>query len=328
MSRGRRAKVETLTQALAKLLEKELLPDLRTRAGAPAVAAALELWWKHERERKRTAAALAEWVDQALEQVGAAWILSCVFVRTLEDRGLLERNRLAGPGAADSEQYFFEIAPELGVRDYLLTVFRELGQLPGAEELLGPAKNPAWRLSPSEEGARRLLEFFREAGEGGLRWKFGGEDTRFLGDLYQDLSAAVRERYALLQTPDFVERFILSLTLDPALTEFGFEGLRVIDPTCGSGHFVLGAYDRLFEERCKAEPGADPRVHAQAALGQVYGVDINPYAVAIARFRLTLSYVAKAGMKALGDVPRLPPWWRTRSCTAAGVSGGWRSWRR
>ena len=60
MSRGRKAKTETLTQALAKLLEKELLPDLRTRAGATSVAAALELRWKHERKRKRTTTKLAE----------------------------------------------------------------------------------------------------------------------------------------------------------------------------------------------------------------------------------------------------------------------------
>ncbi len=42
-------------------------------------------------------------------------------------------------------------------------------------------------------------------------------DTRhFLGDLYQDLSEAARKKYALLQTPEFVEEFILDRTLDPA----------------------------------------------------------------------------------------------------------------
>ena len=33
--------------------------------------------------------------------------------------------------------------------------------------------------------------------------------TRFLGDLYQDLSDDARKRYALLQTPEFVEDWIL-----------------------------------------------------------------------------------------------------------------------
>lgn len=61
-------------------------------------------------------------------------------------------------------------------------------------------------------------------------------DARFLGDLYQDLSAAARKTYALLQTPEFVEEFILDRTLTPAITEFGHDVVKMIDPTCGSGH--------------------------------------------------------------------------------------------
>lgn len=34
----------------------------------------------------------------------------------------------------------------------------------------------------------------------------------FLGDLYQDLSEQARKDYALLQTPEFVEEFILDRT--------------------------------------------------------------------------------------------------------------------
>ena len=105
---------------------------------------------------------------------------------------------------------------------------------------------------------RRLLLFFQEidAERGGLKRHFDtqGRSTqplvdvyeklapqaRFLGDLYQDLSEHARKKYALLQTPEFVEEFILDRTLDPAIDEFGLEGLRIIDPTCGSGHFLLG----------------------------------------------------------------------------------------
>ena len=59
-------------------------------------------------------------------------------------------------------------------------------------------------------------------------------DTRFLGDLYQDLSEAARKKYALLQTPEFVEEFILDRTLTPAIAEFGFREVRLIDPACFS----------------------------------------------------------------------------------------------
>lgn len=310
---GRGSKKQlTLTQVLAQFLAKTLLPDLKNRAKDPAVNAALMRQWQAEKAAHRTADGFPAWETRTLEQVGAAWVLSCVFVRTLEDRDLLGRRRIAGPGAADSEQLFFEVAPSLTARDYLLTVFREVASLPGAEDLLGPARNLAWRLSPSNEAARALLDFFKQqAGQGAtdaadtLVWRFDGNDTRFLGDLYQDLSEEVRKRYALLQTPDFVERFILDQTLEPAIAEFGLENVRLIDPTCGSGHFLLGAFDRLLSHRRQAAPAIDVRDHALAALAQVYGVDLNPYAVAIARFRLTLVYLQRTGITKVAQAPRL-----------------------
>ena len=73
-------------------------------------------------------------------------------------------------------------------------------------------------------------------------------DTRFLGDLYQDLSDHARATYALLQTPEFVEEFILDRTFEPAVREFGLAATSVIDPTCGSGHFLLGAFGRLVQQ--------------------------------------------------------------------------------
>lgn len=307
MSRGGKKKEQTLTQVMARLLEKELVPDLVERARMPGVEAALRARWEREQAARRTADAFEIWVKHAVEQVGAAWILSVAFVRTLEDRGLLERRRIAGHEAYDSEHGFFRLFPALGPRDYLLTVFRELSRLPGAEDLLGPGHNPAWRLAPSNAAAQKLLDAWRKDDEARTPlWTFEGTDTRFLGDLYQDLSEDARERFALLQTPDFVERFILKLTLDPAVAEFGLDAVRLIDPTCGSGHFLLGAYDRLFDLRLGRAPGVDRRAHALAALGQVHGVDLNPYAVAIARFRLTLSFLEKAGIAKLAAAPKLP----------------------
>jgi hypothetical protein len=300
---------ESLTTALARLLEKTILPDLGERAKTPAVAAVLAEQHARERAASRTADSLGEWTPRWLEQIGAAWVLSCVFLRTLEDRGLVRHRRVAGEGATDAEQLFFEMAPSLTARDYLLTAFREVARYPGAEDLLGPGRNPAFRLSPSNEGARALLDFFRQPDESGkgLRWRFEGSDTRFLGDLYQDLSASVRERYALLQTPVFVEEFILDLTLEPAIKEYGLEETHLIDPTCGSGHFLLGAFDRICEHRMRTAPGLDAKEHALAALGQVHGVDLNPYAAAIARFRLTLAYLDKAGLGSLAQVPKRLP---------------------
>jgi hypothetical protein len=259
-----------------------------------------------ERARERTAEAFDGWLEALVTQVAAAWLLSCVFVRVLEDRGLIEQARVAGPGATDSQKQFFALAPSLTEREYLLTVFRELSRLPGVAGIFDARQNLVWKLAPSAEATKSLLELFRLPDAEAPAFRFGQGDTRVLGDLYQDLSEAVRKRYALLQTPRFVESFILDRTLERAIERFGLDETDLIDPTCGSGHFLLGAFERLVEHRMRESPGLDPREAARLALDAVYGADINPYAVAIARFRLTLAFIEKAGYRKLADVPELP----------------------
>jgi SAM-dependent methyltransferase len=302
------------TSALVSGLQPLLVmlrDDLLKRAKSPAVRASMQAAHRKEKAARRTGDTFDIWCRGRVTQVAAAWVLSVVFVRTLEDRGLLKRRRIAGPGAEDSEVQFRSLAPFLTLRDYLLMVFKELSRLPGAAGIFDARHNPVWVLGPSSEAAGEVIAFFRQtdetgAGAGALRFSFEGEDTRFLGDLYQRLDEGVRKRFALLQTPDFIESFILEQTLDPAIRTFGLGEVRIIDPTCGSGHFLLGAFRRLLAGWRDEEPATDRQVLAQRALGQVYGVDINPYAVAIARFRLTLAFLEAAGLERLDLAPPLP----------------------
>ncbi|MCB9631947.1 MAG: BREX-2 system adenine-specific DNA-methyltransferase PglX [Sandaracinus sp.] len=292
--------------AAAKPVLKALEADLLARAReSAAVTEALKVRHAEQKKAERTAEAFAPWQRQLVEQVAAAWLLTCVFARALEDRGLLERNRIAGPGATDAQKLFFELAPSLTERDYLDAVFRELSHHPAAADLFGPKHNPVWLLAPSAEGAKALLSLFRSPSADAPAFRFGVASTRYLGDLYQDLNENVRERFALLQTPDFVEEFILDRTLDPAIEKFGLDDTELIDPTCGSGHFLLGAFDRFFDRFQRAQPDRPAALLAKAALDKVHGADLNPYAVAIAKFRLTLAFLDKAGIDKLRAAPAL-----------------------
>lgn len=303
------ANLPKLLQPALKALEKDLL----TRAKTERVEAGLKRAWEDEQKAGQTGLGFDPWRRERITQLAVAWILSVVFVRTLEDRGYIDP-RVAGASldalraAEDRETLFTQVAPALGPREYLLAVFRELSKLPGARDVFDTKHNPVWVLSPSSEAARALLDFFRKRDASGApAIVFTGEDTRFLGDLYQDLSEAVRKRYALLQTPEFVEEFILDQTLDPAIAEFGLAEVSLIDPTCGSGHFLLGAFRRLLGSWQKETPTENIADLARRALDQVYGVDINPYAVAIARFRLVLALLDAVGIKRLERAPDIKP---------------------
>lgn len=280
--------------------------DLRARCDAePTVDAPLKARYEEARARSRTALTYKAWREEELTNVAVAWVLACVFVRFLEDNGLVDTLHLAGPNAAglgrarDQHELFFREHPHLTEREYLERVFTATAALPSMAEFFDRRHNPLWSVGPTGDAAAALVNFWRRADPETGRPVHDFADpewnTRFLGDLYQDLSAAARKRYALLQTPVFVEQFILDRTLTPAIETFGFRVVRMIDPTCGSGHFMLGGFARLHKLWVEAEPAEAPAVLAQRALDQVFGVDLNPNVVAIARFRLLLAALRVAG---------------------------------
>jgi hypothetical protein len=331
--------IKTLLPELRKLVT-DLADDLLDRSmGDSAIDAGLRDAFHQIEKGGRTAQAFEVWRDDYLDQVAVAWVLACVFVRFMEDNHLIDECWLAGEGerrkrAEDTHELFFREHPHDTDREYFQHVFKEVGKIPAAKDLFAEGKTPLWAVAPSGDGAMKLLKFWREidAETGELKRRFnhelheshesdkknkepdhnsssirvirvirGSDPTRFLGDLYQELSEKAKKKYALLQTPVFVEEFILDRTLTPALDEFGLEKVRMIDPTCGSGHFLLGGFARLFDLWSRRE--SNEIVAAQKALDGVWGVDINPFAVAIARFRLIVAAVRVCGINRLKQAP-------------------------
>nr|WP_033255815.1 BREX-2 system adenine-specific DNA-methyltransferase PglX [Kitasatospora phosalacinea] len=323
--------------------QNELLKDLRKQVAAleddlrersqdvPEFAEKLDDEYQRARVAERTAATYESWREERITQAAVAWVLGTVFVRFCEDNGLIEWPWLAGPGerleiAEERHEAYFRENPEQNDRDWLIAAFDHLA---AANETAGGLfdrnHNPLWGLTPSYEAARALLAFWRRRdknGEAVHLFESTDWDTRFLGDLYQNLSEHARKTYALLQTPEFVEEFILDLTLEPAVEEFGLwpeltireggssverRGLRTIDPACGSGHFLLGIFQRLLTRyREEAGPGVDDWTNVRAALEAVHGCDKNPFAVSIARFRLLVAALKEAGVGRLDQAPKFP----------------------
>lgn len=103
-------------------------------------------------------------------------------------------------------------------------------------------------------------------------------------------------------TPTCLVEQVLKTALDPLLDACGKNqkkllDLRVIDPACGSGHFLLGAARRIAERLADARipgqmGGATPDVFQRAMHDVIrhciYGVDINPMAIELVRMNLWL----------------------------------------
>lgn len=312
--------------------------DLEQQVKAiPEVGTRLRGEYEQARKLGRTAATWNAWLGERITQVAVAWVLGTVFVRFSEDNRLIAEPYITSPDVAGREtaqaryEEYLEKDADPTYRGWLETAFAELGSGQAGRLLFDRAHNPLYQIPLSHDGAGALLAFWREqragegTGDGDANGGSGGGsgpvlvhdfsdplsedgtegwDTRFLGDLYQDLSEAARKTYALLQTPEFVEEFILDRTMTPALREFGFEKLKMIDPTCGSGHFVLGAFRRLVRMWAEQRPEVGPYERVRAALESVHGVDLNPFAIAVARFRLLVAAMAASGMRTFKEARR------------------------
>ncbi|MEU2050358.1 SAM-dependent methyltransferase, partial [Streptomyces albidoflavus] len=244
-------------QKQVKAAETDL--DAQVKA-VPEVGARLRGEYEQAKKLGRTAATWNSWLGERVTQVAVAWVLGTVFVRFSEDNRLIAEPYITAPDVAGREvaqaryeEYMAKDADPT-YRGWLETAFEELGAGQAGRLLFDRDHNPLYQIPLSHDGAGALLAFWRqqksvaaeaeaEDGSGStsvLVHDFTdplsedgteGWDTRFLGDLYQDLSEAARKTYALLQTPEFVEEFILDRTMTPAVREFGFEELKMIDPT-------------------------------------------------------------------------------------------------
>lgn len=303
---------------------KLLQADLRERADDPSDPWGARLREQHGTalERGRTGHPWVTWRDNEVDQAAVAWVVASTFLRFCEDNDLLVGARddegrlvaqpwISGPGvllsrAIEHETAYFTAIPSANRRDWLQQAFTVLASQPAGRSLVDPDHSPVWTALISAEAADRLVTFWRATdSDGELVHDFTDPDldTRFLGDLYQELSEHAKKTYALLQTPEFVEEFILDLTLTPAVEEFGLKGLKLIDPTCGSGHFLLGAFARLNRYWNDEAPALDVRERVQRAMSSIHGVDINPFAVAIARFRLTVAGLQAIRATSLVEAP-------------------------
>lgn len=153
-----------------------------------------------------------------------------------------------------------------------------------------------WRAMETEEFGsvyESLLELQPQLGEDGKTLHFASEAAEQKGNQ--------RKITGSYYTPDSLVQLLLDTTLDPVLDEREAQAadpaealleLTVIDPACGSGHFLLAAARRIATRVARHRMGGVPSAadfrHAlrEVACRCLYGVDRNPMAVELTKVAL------------------------------------------
>lgn len=187
-------------------------------------------------------------------------------------------------------------AAKLENRALLLAVFK----LSWLREDAGLAR-VNWRdMGPEELGSvyESLLELVPQITKDGRQFAFAtGGETK----------GNARKTTGSYYTPDSLVQVLLDSALEPVVKDtiakhpenpaLALLGLSIVDPACGSGHFLLAAARRLASHVARLSANGTPSAaEYRHALRQVvgrciYGVDLNPMAVELCKVSLWMEAV-------------------------------------
>ncbi len=158
-----------------------------------------------------------------------------------------------------------------------------------------------WRdMGPDELGYvyEGLLELVPQITEDGRVFSFAGEG---------ESRGHARKTTGSYYTPDELVQLLLQSALDPVVKHTidanpersvdALLELSIVDPACGSGHFLLAAARRLADHvarlRAAGTPTPDDYQHALRDVVRrcIYGVDMNPLAVELCKVSLWMESI-------------------------------------
>jgi hypothetical protein len=158
-----------------------------------------------------------------------------------------------------------------------------------------------WRdMGPEELGSvyESLLELVPQIGKDGRQFAFASAG---------ETKGNARKTTGSYYTPDSLVQVLLDSALEPVILDTiaknpgnaveALLGLSLVDPACGSGHFLLAAARRLGAHVARLQANGTPSAaeyrHAlREVVGRcIFGVDLNPMAVELCKVGLWMEAV-------------------------------------
>lgn len=102
-----------------------------------------------------------------------------------------------------------------------------------------------------------------------------------------------RKEQGIYYTPNFIVDYIIKNTLGKKLEEIknvnDLKQIKILDPACGSGSFLIKALETVNEKyKDFGNPGGQ-YTKSGILLGNIYGVDLDPQAVELAKLNLLIN---------------------------------------
>ena len=114
-----------------------------------------------------------------------------------------------------------------------------------------------------------------------------------------DKAAGKRKEQGIYYTPTFIVDYIVRNALKPILDKCTsvseLKKIKVLDPACGSGSFLIKALEVILEKYNEFNFKDSEYLRIQIILDNLYGVDLDEQAVEIARLNLLINALGERG---------------------------------
>jgi len=257
---------------------------------------------KHNSEKSLTGDELDEAVQRIIDRL--------IFIRTLEDKQL-EAPMLQALIREDKHKKVYK---------KLNNLFRTIDDIYNSK---------LFRLHLCEELVidddilEKVIRGLFKTADNTVHYDFGAIDADVLGNIYEQYlghilkktakrakltsGKAHRKKQGIYYTPTYVVDYIVKNTVGELAKnkKFDLKNIKVIDPACGSGSFLMKAFDYLVTLDKQRNGDVDQTkldlTGASATYGRkveilknnIFGVDLDPKAVEIAQLNLLLKAAEK-----------------------------------
>ncbi len=166
------------------------------------------------------------------------------------------------------------------------------------------------KLNLSNNLIKEVLEAISHPSNKKLNYNFAAIDVDILGEMYENYLAYIQKRARLsggkshkkeqgiYYTPKFIVDYIIQNTLGRIIRTISrqkIKDLKIIDPACGSGSFLISAISLLndyYKNNIKDYKFYSPSQKLMLIKNNIYGVDIDEKAVEIAKLNIYLKILS------------------------------------
>ena len=238
------------------------------------------------------AQAYNDWTREQCEEAVQRILNRVIFIRSVEDREIEQRHLLP----------LLRQGVSATLPQRLAALFRELDAVYNARLF---ARHFSEDYVGEPQPLENLIKGLNERLDG-TPYDFAAIGADVLGTIYEQYLTQVqaererRRQQGIYYTPRYVVSYIVRNTLTRALEAAQARGgleaarnLRVLDPACGSGSFLIAAFDELDKWFAQHDESLrDTAKRRQHILREnLFGVDLDPQAVEVTRLNLWLRAV-------------------------------------